>query len=337
MAANYFEVKSLLRHEGRVVGVRAQDREGRTEHEVLSRVVVNATGVFADDIRRMDEPGTSSVISPSQGVHLVLPEDFLKSEDAVIVPRTDDGRVLFAVPWHGRVVVGTTDTPVPEVSLEPRPLEEEVEFLLGHCSRYLSMAPLPDDVLSVFAGLRPLVSQTGARTTASVSRDHALFVSASGLVTITGGKWTTYRSMAEDAVDRAAEVAGLAATSSVTRRLPLHGWSDSPAFETSWQGYGADAVTLDRWTRQDPSLQKKIHSRLPYSLVEVVWAVREEMARTVEDVLGRRTRALFLDAAAAVEAAPGVAALMARELGRESAWERQQVLEFGELAAGYRL
>ena len=337
---NHASVVGLLKAGGKVRGVRVRDEESGAEHEVQAKVVINATGVFADDVRRMDEPGAASLVEPSQGVHLVLPDTFLPSAHALMIPRTDDGRVLFIVPWHKRALVGTTDTPVPAVSVEPRPLEEEIAFLLEHAARYLSRDPRREDVLSVYTGLRPLVRTEGATRTASLSRDHSIFESESGLVTIVGGKWTTYRRMGQDVVDHAAGVAGFPERPSVTAGLKLHGAPMEERTEHSREGtpsemlaaYGADADLVRDLAEQDPDLAVPIHPRLPYLLCEVVWAVRHEMARTVEDVLSRRTRALILDARAAMECAPAVARLLARELGRDEAWVQGEVSAFEKQA-----
>jgi glycerol-3-phosphate dehydrogenase len=284
----------------------------------------------------MDDPGAGSMVTASQGVHIVLDREFLPGDSAIMVPHTSDGRVLFAVPWHGRVIVGTTDTPVPEASLEPRALDEELDFLLTHAIRYLTRDPLPSDVLSVFAGLRPLVGDTDSETKA-ISRDHTLLVSPSGLVTITGGKWTTYRRMGADTVTRAALVAGLPERPCVTEELRLHGWTDEVDPTEPWSVYGTDTAELETLERARPELAERLHPSLPYHASEVVWAARCEMARTVEDVLARRTRALLLDARASVEMAPQVARLMAEELGRDDAWVEDQLAEYTELARGYVL
>jgi len=333
---NHAAVVALTKGGGKVRGVLVRDEETGREHEVQAAVVINATGVFADEVRRMDEPGAAALVAPSQGVHLVLPDAFLPGAHALMIPRTDDGRVLFAVPWHKRVLVGTTDTPVPAVSVEPRPLEEEIEFLLDHAARYLSRDPTPEDVLSVYVGLRPLVRAEGATRTASLTRDHSIFESESGLVTIVGGKWTTYRRMGEDVVDHAARVGSLPARPSTTAELRLHGAPLEEHFEHSAVGtpsemlaaYGTDADRVRELAEQDPELAVPMHPRLPYLLCEVAWAVREEMARSVEDVLSRRTRALVLDARAALESAPAVARVLARELGRDEAWVADQVSAF---------
>jgi glycerol-3-phosphate dehydrogenase len=335
-AFNYMAVTSLLKENGLVRGAVLRDAETGAEREVHARVVVNATGVFSDGLRKMDEPGCEAILAPSQGVHLVLDRSFLPGASAILVPHTDDGRVLFAVPWHGRVIVGTTDTAVAEASLEPRALPEEIEFLLEHAARYLTRDPSPEDVLSCFAGLRPLVRSGEAGGTAALSRDHTLLISTSGLVTIAGGKWTTYRRMGEDTVTQAAILAGLPAVPSRTADLRLHGAAEvEPTADGSV--YGSDAPALARLAEERPEWNEPLHSRLPYRACEVVWAVRHEMARTVEDILSRRTRALLLDARASAEAAPAVARLMAAELGREAAWEAAQVEEYRELARGYWL
>jgi glycerol-3-phosphate dehydrogenase len=341
-AINYMAVIGLLKEGELVRGVLARDVESNAEHELRSRVVINATGVFADAVRRLDDPAAAPLLSPSQGIHLVLDRSFQPGASAILVPHTDDGRVLFAVPWHGRVVVGTTDTPVASPSLEPRPQPQEVELLLTHIARYLTRDPTADDVLSCFAGLRPLVhAPAGSRgDTAALSRDHSLVISPSGLVTITGGKWTTYRRMGEDTIDHAAALAGLPEKPSITAGLSLHGWSDPPEIpEPAPEGtsYGADAPALDALAAERPGWGGPLHPRLPYRVCDAVWAVRREMARTVEDVLARRTRALLLDARASAEAAPAVAKLLAAELGRDEAWEKEQTAVYQEMARGYWL
>ncbi|RPH69149.1 MAG: glycerol-3-phosphate dehydrogenase/oxidase [Myxococcaceae bacterium] len=333
---NHAGVVGLLKSGGRVRGVRVREEESGREHEVQAGVVINATGVFADAVRRMDDPGAAALVAPSQGVHLVLSDAFLPSAHALMIPRTDDGRVLFVVPWHKRALVGTTDTPVPEVSVEPRPLEEEVAFLLDHAARYLTRDPRPEDVLSVYVGLRPLVRAEGAARTASLSRDHSIFESESGLVSIVGGKWTTYRRMGEDVVDHAARIAGLPQRPSVTAGLKLHGAPLEDRVEHSTMGtpsemlaaYGTDADLVRDLAERDPELAVPMHPRLPYLLCEVAWAVRREMARSLDDVLSRRTRALVLDARAALECAPVVARVIARELGRDEAWVRTELEVF---------
>jgi glycerol-3-phosphate dehydrogenase len=337
---NYMPVTGLLKSSGAVAGVRALDRESGTTHELRAKVVINATGVFADAVRRLDDRFADAMVSPSQGVHLVLDRSFQPSDTAIMVPQTDDGRVLFVIPWHERVLVGTTDTPVPRAEIEPRPLREEVEFILRNAARYLSHDPSERDVLSCFAGLRPLVQpQAGALQTKAMSREHEVVISPSGLVTIVGGKWTTYRKMAEDTVDDAIVVGGLPERPCVTEHLRLHGClgRDDPALPKAghMQVYGADAAEVQAFLDEDPARAAPLHARLPYQCGQITWAARHEMARTLEDALARRTRALLLDARASIAAAPRAAALMAAELGRDRAWVDAQVAEYTALAKGY--
>jgi glycerol-3-phosphate dehydrogenase len=337
VALNYLPVTGILRDHGLVAGVTARDAETGREFTLRAKVVVNATGPFIDGVRQMIDPSAPALIAPSQGVHLMLDGSFLPGDSAIMVPHTDDGRVLFAVPWHGRTIVGTTDTPIPVATIEPRPQPEEIDFLLSHAARYLTRQPTRSDVLSVFAGIRPLVHTGAASDTASLSRDHTLLVEPSGLVTIAGGKWTTYRKMGEDTVTAAAQVAGLADHPSATATLRLHGWQEGGAEDEPLQVYGCDAAALEQVLAANPSWRSPLHPALPYCQGEVVWGVRCEWARTVEDILARRTRALLLDARASIAAAPRVAELLAQELGRDRAWQEAQVAAFTALAQGYLL
>lgn len=336
-ALNYTRVTGLIKEHTIIRGVEVKDEESGETFEVRGRAIVNATGVFSDVIRRMDDPGRRSIIQPSQGVHIVLDKQFLPGESAIMVPRTDDGRVLFAVPWQERIIVGTTDTPVDQAELEPRALDEELEFLLGHAATYLVNDPKPSDVLSVFAGLRPLVSPERDSDTSSISRDHSLIIDPSGLVTITGGKWTTYRKMAEDTVNEAAVIGDLDNRECVTEQLRLHGYDKHCSESDPFSLYGSDAPSLLKMVQENNGLGKALHPDLPYKKVEVIWAVRHEMARTVEDVLARRTRALLLNARASMEIAEDVAMLMAEELNRDERWINEQVEQYRTLASGYLL
>jgi glycerol-3-phosphate dehydrogenase len=334
---NHTDCVGLLKTDGRVDGLRVRDGEDGAEADVPARVVVNATGVWADEVRRLDRPGAAPMLEPSRGAHVVLDRAFLPGDTAVMVPKTDDGRVLFAIPWLGKTVVGTTDVPVDDAVQEPRPSEDEVGYILEHAGRYLSPAPTRADARAVWAGLRPLISDPDAEGTAALSREHVVSVSRSGLVTITGGKWTTYRVMAEDAVDHAAEAGGLDARPVDTADLRLWGWQPEPPADPDapLARYGSDADAVRQLIRGEPELGEPVHERLPTVLgAEVVWAAREEQARTAADALARRTRGLFLDAEASAEAAPRVAALVARETGRDGAWAEAQAEAVRRLADG---
>jgi glycerol-3-phosphate dehydrogenase len=332
---NYVAVTGLIEHDGKVAGVKARDAETGDDFEIAAKVVVNATGVFTEEILAMEGAVKGHLLSVSQGSHFVLPSSWLAGGKAMMIPKTSDGRVLFAIPWHGVTVVGTTDEAVDHASVEPHSMEIERSFLLEHITRYFGRRPSSDEVLSVWSGLRPLVKH-GSGATSKLSRDHTVLVSKSGLVTVTGGKWTTYRRMGEDAVNHAVEVAGLPKVASRTLELKLHGWSDKTAEVAEHERvYGSDLPLIQKLSQEDASLDALLHPRLPYRLREVVWAARFEMARTVEDVLARRTRALFLDARAAIEAAPVVADVLAKELGRDAAWKARQLEDFGAVARGY--
>jgi glycerol-3-phosphate dehydrogenase len=337
---NHVRVTGLHKSDGLVCGADCADQETGETFSLSAKVVINATGIFADGIRRMDDAAAPAAVQPSQGVHLVMDRSFLEGDSAIMVPHTDDGRVLFVIPWHGRVLVGTTDTPMAHPELEPRPLDEEVAFILRNAARYLARDPSPSDILSVFAGQRPLVRPPGKDgiPTKTISRNHEVLVSDSGLVTIVGGKWTTYRKMAQDTVDHAAQLAGLPDQPCVTESLRLHGFRTGPApSRAALTVFGSDAHQIEHLELDDPTLADPIHPNLPYPKSLVIWAARNEMARTVEDVLARRTRALLLDARASVEAAPEVAALLAAELNRDQTWQESQVCAYTDLAQGYCL
>ncbi len=333
---NDCEAVGLERRADRLSVVQLRDRESGAELEVRGRCVINAAGVFADAVRRLDDRDAPPNLVFSQGSHLVLPKEFHPGDNALMVPKTADGRVLFGVPWHDRVIVGTTDVAVKEVTDEPAPRDEELEFLREHAGRYLQRTPRPGEILSAYSGLRPLVSpgSDGART-ASISRDHTISVSASGLVTIMGGKWTTYRRMAADVVDRAETAAGFQHRACSTVHLPIHGAESDSQSREPLGVYGSDAAAIESLAVEDPGLAKPLHPDLPCIKAELVWAARHEMARTLEDVLARRTRSLVLNARAAIEAAPEAARLLAGELNRNAAWREEQQRAFEKLAGRY--
>ena len=333
---NYTPATAItLDGDGFVDGILARDIESGREFRAAARVVVNAAGPQSDLVRRLVHPDAAPLIAPSQGIHLVFDGSFLPGGNAIMVPHTTDGRVMFAIPWHGHTVVGTTDTAITDVALEPRPFEEEIEFILETAGRYLRRPITRADVLSVFVGIRPLVRSGAGSNTASLSRDHTIHIDPSGLLTIVGGKWTTYRHMAEDCVDHAATLARLIEKPCVTRNLNVHGFHRQAKNFGALSVYGSDALLIQDLIRAEPALGARLHTALPYCAAEVVWAARVDMARTVEDVLARRTRALFLNARAAIEMADETARLLARELGRDAAWQAEQVASFRGLAQGY--
>ena len=308
-------------------GVVARDAETGEEFGVPARVVVNATGVWADEVRRLERAAVEPLLRPSQGAHIVVDRAFLPGDTALLVPQTPDGRVLFVIPWQGRVLIGTTDLARRDAPVEPVPLPGEIEFILSATARYLVRAPALADVRSVFAGLRPLVDAAGRRDTRALSRGHVVDVSPGGLVTVTGGKWTTYRRMAQDAIDTAAETAGLPPRGCRTHDLRLHGTTREAA-----DRYGGERGDVDAL----PGARRLLcPGGLDLTEAQVRFAARCELARTVEDVLARRHRALFLDAAVAASAAPAVARLIAEETGRDDRWCEAEIGRFRALARQY--
>lgn len=337
LAINYAPVTALRKDANAIItGLTARDTESGDEFTIEARVVINATGPFTDSIRQLDHANAKPIIAPSQGVHIVLPDRFLPGDSAIMVPHTKDGRVMFAIPWHDVVVVGTTDTPIDAVATEPTPLCAEIEFILDTANDYLSTPASPDDILSIFAGIRPLVREAGAGSTAAISRDHSIIIDPlSGLLTIAGGKWTTYRKMAEDAVDQALSLAGIDRGKCVTRSLPIHGSSAMPSSDDPLAFYGSDAKPIRDIAREQPQLAEMLHPDLSITGAQVAWACRNEAARSIDDVLSRRTRSLIFDAAGAIEAAPSVARIMGVELDKDQAWMDEQVSRFASLARAY--
>ncbi|MBS1794265.1 MAG: glycerol-3-phosphate dehydrogenase/oxidase [Acidobacteria bacterium] len=333
---NYARVFALNRdRQGKIDGAAVSDEITGQIFLAKARIVVNAAGAFCDAVRKFSDKTATNIIAPSQGVHLVVDRRFLSSESALMVPKTNDERVLFAVPWHDHAIFGTTDTPLEKPELEPQALDREIEFILETAAGYLENPPRREDILSVFTGVRPLVrSENTATTTAALARDHTIEVDKSNLLTITGGKWTTYRRMAEDAVDQAIKTAGLPEKKCVTETLKIHGAAETAENQSEFGVYGADAAGLEKLVAENPALAEPLHPALPYRRAEIVWAVRNEMAETVEDVLARRTRALFLNAKAALAIAPAVAELMVEETSREFAdrWIEEQLRHFSETA-----
>ena len=335
-AINYVEAVGLLENHGKVTGIKARDVETGVEFDVPAKAVINACGVFVEGTLAMDHQPHNQLLAVSQGTHFVLPHSFLPGNTALMIPKTADGRVLFAIPWHGATIVGTTDESVEGAAVEPRALNSEKNFLFDHIARYFGHLPRPEEILSVWSGLRPLVKKGNAKTS-KLSRDHTILVSPTGLITVTGGKWTTYRRMGFDTINRACDVAGLPKAQSRTLDLKIHGWTtDRVEGELDWENvYGSDLPAVRALSAGNAELDSLLHPRLPFRKREVVWAARFEMARTVEDVMARRTRALFLDARAAMEAAPAVATLLTAELKRNESWREQQLADFSAIARGY--
>ncbi len=331
---NYFRVKGFIKEGKMVRGVVVIDDLNGKEYNVNAKCVVNATGVFSDELQQLDDPGKPSTITPSQGIHLVLHKDFLPGDAAIMVPHTDDGRVLFAVPWHNRIIVGTTDTPVQKISAEPVALPSEIDFILKHITRYLQRKPRPEDVKSIFAGLRPLV-KSSAKKTAAIARDHSIVVSDSGLISVLGGKWTTYRKMAEDVINLCMTKASLPKQDCRTKDLSLHGNTNAGLSEKYY--YGSDETSVQQLAASQKEFNEPLHNELPYVVADIIWAVRNEYCMTVEDALSRRTRSLLLDAKAAMEAAPLVAKWMSVELQKDQAWIDKQVALFRSVAGNYLL
>ena len=350
---NYMNVDGLMKANEKVCGVMVTDTISGKTFEIRAKAVINATGIFSDTIAKLDDPNAEPMISYSQGIHLVFDKEFLLSDTAIMIPRTDDGRVLFAVPWHNKIIVGTTDTPVSfsnsaietrhalsALSLrkthmnEPVALKEEIEFVMQHIHRYLKKDPSFEDVRSIFAGLRPLV-KSSSKITSAISRDHHISISDSELISITGGKWTTYRKMAEDVMEIAVHKAGISEKECVTKNLHIHGYRENNNYKAPLYYYGTDEDSVKALIHQDTSLGELIHPSLPYIKAEIIWAVRNEMCMTVEDALARRTRALLLDAKAAMESSLSVAQMMAKEMNKDEDWIKDQINIFSLVASNY--
>ena len=334
---NYCKLLRLVKENKKIGAVVIREAINEKEYTLQCKAVINATGVFTDEVLQLDDPSAKNIVSPSQGIHLVLDKKFFPGDVAMMIPKTADGRVLFAVPWHDKVVIGTTDTPIESHSLEPKPLEEEIEFVLYHINKYLDSAIKRTDVKAVFAGLRPLVKKGTSKKTALMPRDHTIIVSDSGLVTITGGKWTTYRKMASEVLDKAVAVAQLEKRSCRTETLKIHGWMNSNDNTDPLHFYGSDAVHIKKLCEEDQTFSELIHPSLPNIKAEIVWAVRNEMAMNAEDILARRTRILFLDAQAAIDSVNIVALIMAKEMNKDNDWVQQQINDFTVLAKQYLL
>lgn len=338
-AVNYVKVTGFLKENGKISGVTVKDEESEKEYNINAKVVLNATGVFTDEIIQKDNPKAKNIVKPSQGVHIVIDRKFLQSEYALMIPKTKDGRVLFAVPWHNKVILGTTDVPKTKSVIEPQATEEEIDFILETAGRYLEHKPTRADILSVFAGLRPLAApKKGANgKTKEISRKHKIITSESGLISIIGGKWTTYREMGEDAVNHIIKLAKLPPVKSKTENLKIHGYKKDTDFKNSMYFYGSDIAKIEELIKQEPSLGEFLSEKLKIKKAQVVWAVRNEYARQLEDVLSRRTRALILDVDESLKIAEITAQIMAKELNKDDNWKNNQIKKYNNLAKGYKL
>lgn len=331
---NYVGVTGLEKQNDLITGLTATDTLTNTDYQLKARVVINATGVFSDQILQLDQPESPAMIRPSQGVHLVLEKKFLKGPHAIMIPQTSDGRVLFAVPWHQHVVVGTTDTPIDTATAEPIPLEEEIDFILANAAAYMTQKPKRSDIKSVFAGLRPLAAQGDKNETKEVSRHHKVMVSTAGLVSVIGGKWTTYRKMAEDTIDTAIPVGGLPERKCSTERMPIHGYDFNSDWDNPLHVYGSD---IEKIIALNPNGNTSLATTFHITENQIQWAVEQEMAVTLEDVLARRVRGLFLDVKESLRIAPTVARLMAKFMNTNQQWETEQLKSFESLAQNYIL
>ena len=331
---NYCEVIGLIKKNNLVTGLEFKDTIKNQTYEIKAKVVINATGVFADKIIKMDQPKSKKLIKPSQGVHIVLEKKFLDSPHAIMIPHTTDGRVLFAVPWKNYVVVGTTDTQITDTLDEPKPLKEEINFILNNASKYMTIKPAKKDIKSVFTGLRPLAATSNKKSTKEVSRSHKINISTTGLISILGGKWTTYRKIAEDAVDASISLGGLRKRNCKTKNLRIHGFRKKVDWDDPLHVYGSDSRKLKSYGshKDNDSLSKKIF--ISNSIIH--WSVTKEMAMTVEDVLARRTRCLFLDSEESLRIAPQVAKKMAEIMEKDKAWVDEELKKFNTLSKNYK-
>jgi len=331
---NYFGLSGFKKENGKLTGVIATDSLTSQTFEINAKVIINATGVFADAILQMAEGHAEQTIAPSQGIHLVVNKHFFKGNMGMMIPKTDDGRVLFIIPWHEKLLIGTTDTAVKTISIEPIALQEEIDFIIDHFNRYSSSLISRHDVQSVFVGLRPLAKKADEKKTALMPRDHVIKVMPSGLIQVTGGKWTTYRSMAEHLIDEAQKRTQLPTATCKTKELKIHGWASVlPA--KHFEVYGSDGIEIKKWIEKDESLAAVIHPQYPYTKAEVKWVIENEMCSHVEDVLARRIRLLFLDAKAAIACAPAIAKQLAAFLGKDADWEKEEIFLFNKLAQNY--
>ena len=332
---NYIKVIDLMRQNKKITGVVAEDQETKKRYKINAKIVINATGVFVDSILKKDNPKAKSVVKPSQGVHLVVANSFLQSDFALLIPKTKDGRILFAVPWHDKVILGTTDEPKEKAVIEPKATEKEIDFILETASRYLIKKPTRKDIKSVFAGLRPLAAPNDDEKTKEISRSHKIMQSDSGLVSIIGGKWTTYREMGEDLIDKIESYFDLKKTKSITEHLKIHGYQENTNFKNPLYFYGSDLDLIEKMIQNNPDLATVISDKLSINKAQIVFAIQNEFARNTYDILARRTRALFLDAEESLKIAPQVIKILAQELHKDTDWQKEELKRFTVTANGY--
>ena len=334
---NYARCKSFLYEIKKIAGAVVEDTETQTEYTIRAKTVINATGIFTDQIRTLDQPSRPPLLSVSRGTHIVVPANILPGATAIMVPKTDDNRVIFAIPWQGAVLIGTTDIPDTTSATEPTSTPAEIDYLLATIRPYLATHPTHADILSIFSGQRPLV--TGKEhTTSKLSREHHIDIAPSTLITIAGGKWTTYRRMAQDTLDFAIKQNLIPPSPCITTTTPLHAAQTPPANQDPHLAeYGTEAKTIEALIHADPTLAAPMDPALPYTRAMLLHAIRHEQARTLEDLLSRRTRSLLLNAQASLRAAPAAALLLAKELNRDASWGQSQLNSFEAMAKEHYL
>jgi glycerol-3-phosphate dehydrogenase len=332
---NYIEVQQFIKNENKIVAIKAIDSIHQKEYTIHAKAFINATGVFSDELMKNDNSHHNNIITPSQGIHLVINPISFTGNHALLIPKTSDGRVLFAVPWHNKVIIGTTDTEIQEILNEPKALEQEINFVIENFNKYAKIPITKNEVESVFAGLRPLVKSKNKKNTAFISREHSIIISNSGLVTITGGKWTTYRVMAKDAIDNVIFIAGLNKKECITKNLKIGNW-DLPVDSSNHLNiYGNYKAEIEKIKLENSDFQEKIHSDFSYINAEIIWFIRNEMAITLEDVLARRTRLLFLNSQISKDVSYKVVEIMAKELNKTEDWKKNQLDNFSKTLQSY--
>ncbi len=334
VALNYHCVTGIAKSRAEIWSITTQDVLNTQELVFHTKVLINATGIFTDTLLNLADSKTPhSTVEPAQGTHLVFDKDIFNCEYALLIPKTVDGRILFVLPWHDKVLVGTTDVHMDHPSIDPTPQAEEIELILSTLNQYTKHKVTRQDIRSIFVGQRPLVKPAHAKNTKKISRRHEVFMTQKGFITIVGGKWTIYRRMGEDTIDFAIKAGLLPKSISRSKNLLLSGATTTPE-AYPFSVYGTDAKAVHAIETECHNT-RRLHPDLPYFEAEIIYHIRHEQAKTVEDVLARRTRALFLNAKAAIEAAPIVAALMARHLKKDEHWVKAQVSTFNQLAYTY--